>query len=92
MNENYIAVQVDDENNAELFWEALDERFPEMAKALREDGSAILPIPEFHKLIALPSWDDGPNYASTALLYGKSDTDVWANVVTGPHRVFEVLA
>jgi hypothetical protein len=79
-----VTYRADDENNAETFWEALRagpypkkvQDDPELLNALNElirrgevtmhDGRLIEAFDAF--VTSLPGWEDGPEYAKTALI------------------------
>lgn len=89
---DYIAVRVDAENNAETWWEAVREAYPDFARSLERNGAAVIRGNLWHALAALPGFEDGPAYAPTALIDCGSDGDQWCDVVSARHAVFESLS
>jgi hypothetical protein len=66
-----IAVRVDEENNAEQWWDALRsyDRAHGGAMALEKAIDAGRVTPEQLEILrALPGWADGPEFAHTALV------------------------
>ena len=88
----FIAVEVDQENNADLWWSECRKKFPRFAQALADHDHAVIEDSLWHALADLPGFADGPDYARTALIDCGSVGDRWANVVGSTHRVFETLA
>jgi hypothetical protein len=64
-----ITVRVDDENNAEAWWDALSETMPGLASALRVCGEVTVDVATWGRLTALPGWDGGPEYAPHPLTW-----------------------
>jgi hypothetical protein len=91
MTTTYTAVRVEDEYNAEEWWDALREQFPEFARSLERNNAAVIASPLWDLLAGLPGFSGGPEYAPTALIDCGNEGDQWADVVGGKHRVFEVL-
>jgi hypothetical protein len=85
----FHAIRVDDENNAERWWDALREARPDIATSLERNGCAVVSDSVLHSLESLPGWSDGPEYAKTPLIdYGDAG-DGYGDVVAGRHQVFE---
>ena len=71
----YAILKVDDENAAETFWDAL-RACPDLAwieETLDDAGEVAVDEPTLHALEALDGWDDGPDYAPTALVVERLD-------------------
>lgn len=66
-------VQVDHENNAETWWDALREREPALAARLGDSDTLEITADELARLQALPGWADGPAHARTALIVEAAD-------------------
>jgi hypothetical protein len=66
--EGTIHFRADMENNADAFWTALDEAFPAIADALRDQDEARLTPDEWAAVQALPGFADGPEHAKEALM------------------------
>jgi hypothetical protein len=62
-----ITIKADDENNAETFWNAFDESYPEIANQVR-NGEATVDAETWEKIKNLEGFSDGPSYAQDALL------------------------
>ena len=92
MTATYIAVRVDDENNAETWWTALREQFPDFARSLARNGAAVIDAPLWDELAALPGFEDGPEHAPTALIDCGSEGEQFADVVAGVHQYVEALS
>jgi hypothetical protein len=92
MTTTYIAVRVDDENNAGVWWDALRAAYPAFARALERDGAAVSSADLWTDLVTLPGFAGGPAYAPTALIDCGPEGDRWADVVGGRHSVFENLS
>jgi hypothetical protein len=92
MATNYIAVRVDDESNAEAWWDALTERYPNVARSLRRNDAAVISAPLYDELAALPGFEGGPEHAPCALIDCGGEGDQWADVVAGRHEVFDALS
>lgn len=69
-------VTVDEENNSEAFWGALDTAHPEIASALRK-GAVTLTPEQLAALTFLPGFeaDEAPDHAPHPLLW----TSCWAS-------------
>lgn len=88
---SYLAIRVDDENNADAWWCALDEHYPRFANSLRRNGQAVIAEALWKNLTVLPGYEDGPAFAPTALLCAGSGSDLWCDVNAGTYAVFETL-
>lgn len=86
---DYIAIRVDDENNAEEWWDAAREAAPKIAASLSRNNAAVVTRPVFDALAALPGFEDGPEYAPAALIDCGGEGDKWADVIGDKHGVFE---
>lgn len=89
---NYIAVRVDDENNADAWWGALTERYPNFARSLRRNGAAVIAAPLYAEVADLTGFSGGPDYAPDALIDCGNEGDQWGDVVAGRHEVFDALS
>jgi hypothetical protein len=89
---NYIAVRVDAENNAEQWWDAVREAYPDFATSLSRNGAAVIRQELWHQLAALPGFSDGPAYAKDALIDCGYEGDQWGDVVSSRHSVFDSLS
>lgn len=87
----YIAVKVDHENNAE-WWGVLREQYPSFARSLKRYGGAVIKASLWGELAALPGFDDGSEYAETALIDCGDKGDLYLDVVGGTHQVFDDLS
>lgn len=92
MNENYIAVRVDDENTAEAWWDAARQQYPDFTRSLERNGTAIIHASLWNSLAALPGFSDGPDYAPTALIDCGGEGEQWVGVAAGRHGVFDALS
>lgn len=65
-----ILVAVDEENNAEEFWDALAERYPAIHARLRGKSRTRLTPREWEAVRQLPGWGDpaAPDYAPHPLV------------------------
>jgi hypothetical protein len=63
-----VTVRADYENNAELFWDTIREKHPAIAEKLQADADVFLTDEEWETVQAVEGFEDGPNYARTALL------------------------
>lgn len=88
----YKAVRVEEEYNAEAWWEALRERYPSLARSLERNGCAVIGAGAWDALAGLPGFGGGPEYAPNALIDCGSDGQLWADVVASPHQVFKELS
>jgi hypothetical protein len=88
----YIAVRVDEENNAEEWWDALAECYPNFTRSLQRNEAAVIAASLWNDLASLPGFDDGPDYASTALIDCGSESAQWDDVVAGRYQVFDTLS
>lgn len=91
MPTKYIAVRVDNEYNAEEWWDSLREQYPAFAQALQQDGHAVIASSLWDALIALPGFCGGPDYAECALIDCGNEGDMWCDVVASKHAVFDEL-
>lgn len=66
-----VKITADLENNAETFWDALSESFPEIAAQLREADTAVVDEKTWAAIQSLPGFDAGPDYARNALIVAK---------------------
>lgn len=92
MTTQFIAVRVDDENNAETWWDAVRETYPTFAESLARNGGAVIAAPLWDDLAALPGFADGPAHVETALIDCGGEGQRWADVTAGKHGVFEELS
>lgn len=69
-----------------------DERVSEMAMDRLRSVNAELLAKARAVLAALPGFEVGPQFASTALIDCSDDGPEWAGVVGGAHGVFEELS
>jgi len=71
VNEGYakagVMVRVDYENNAELFWDTIREKHPAIAEKFQANANVFLTEEEWETVQAVEGFEDGPNYARTAL-------------------------
>jgi len=70
-----IAVRVDEENNAEQWWDALRsyDRAHGGGRTIEKAIDAGRVTPEQLEILkALPGWEDGPEFARTALIVEES--------------------
>ena len=67
-------ITVDDENNADEWWAALDTLYPTLAATLRRSDSAVVYEDTLAALRRLPGWADGPEYARHPLIVEPEDT------------------
>jgi hypothetical protein len=88
----YIAVRVDDENNADEWWGALREKYPAFAASLEKNGAAVIKDTLWDALTMLPGFADGPEYAKYALIDCGGEGPMWADVTAGRHAVYEYLS
>lgn len=84
----YIAIRVDEENCATVWWEALAEAFPAFCRSLRRNNAAVIRSNLWDKLADLPGFEDGPDYAPTPIIYLGEDM---TEVACGRHGVFDKL-
>lgn len=76
-----VTYRVDDENNAEVWWEAFrryaphlkDEELRQSCRELERRGEVTLHDPRLIEafdgfVTGLPGWEDGPEHARTALV------------------------
>lgn len=63
-----VTVEADDENCAEVFWEAFTEAYPFSAAAIREVGQVTVDVSTWELIQKLEGFRDGPYYAPTALV------------------------
>jgi hypothetical protein len=87
----WLAIQIDEENGEEVWWDALDERFPKLANSLRRNRVAVIRAELWADLAALPGFDDGPEFAPNPILDCGGEGERWAGVVGQSHGVFETL-
>ena len=91
MNE-FIAIRVDEENSAEAWWAALETAYPRFCDSLRSNFVAVISADLWNDLSELDGFNDGPEFARTALLDLGSDGDQFADVVARRHSVFDELS
>lgn len=65
---NTITIKADMENNADTFWAAFDEAYPEVADAIRKNDFATVDQATWDAIQNLEGFSDGPAYARNALL------------------------
>jgi hypothetical protein len=63
-----VIVKPDEEFNAETFWAALDNQFPNVARELRENGIVEISSELWGQLRGLEGFAGGPAHAPHALL------------------------
>ena len=85
------AVKIDDENIAEIWWSALEEKYPALCAALRNSSNCgvVLSNDAFEAIAALPGFEDGPEYAQTALIDFGDEGENYGYTVAGRHVYFE---
>jgi methylphosphotriester-DNA--protein-cysteine methyltransferase len=66
-NTKQVTIKADFENNAETFWAAFDEAYPEIANQVRE-GGATVDSATWRAIQSLEGFSDGPSYARDALM------------------------
>jgi hypothetical protein len=91
MTATFIAIRVDDENNAESFWDALRSAYPELAASLSRNSAAVIESSLWDKLAEMPGFEDGPAHAPCALIDCGGEGDQWSDVVGARHAVFTRL-
>ena len=86
------AVEVDEENPAEIWWSALEEKYPDLYEALRNSKNCgvVLSDAAWEAIEELPGFEDGPEYARTALLDWGDEGDEFCEIVFGRNMYFEV--
>lgn len=83
------AILVDQENNAEVWWEELRSVYPQIAAELSRRQHAVVTEEVYNLLASLPGFADGPDYAPTALIHAGNSGDLYGEVVSSAHRVFD---
>lgn len=71
-----ICVAVDDENNAEEFWDNFRESMPVWAKVLSntEAGESVqVPVSVWEEIQKIEGFSDGPDYARTAIMIAETE-------------------
>jgi len=63
-----VSIEVDEEFNADSFWEAFDESFPEIAEVVRSKGETNVTTETWEEIKRLNGFADGPSYAPHALI------------------------
>ncbi len=92
MTAAYTAVRVEAEYNAEEWWDALRERYPNFARSLERNDAAVIAAPLWDDLASLPGFSGGHDYAPTALIDCGGEGEGWDDVVAGRHQVFDTLS
>ena len=89
---HFIAVLVDNEAAATAWWAELRQRYPIFARSLERNGGAVIEESLWDDLARLPGFEEGDDYARTALI----DCGDWGmdyqNVTSGTHACFDKLA
>lgn len=91
MTERYKAIRIDDENNAEAFWEAIDDQYPTISASLRRNGHAIVSYKVYQALASLPGFSDGPEHARDALIDCGDCGQQFLDIVQSRYEVFESI-
>lgn len=86
---NFIAIRVDEEFNAEKFWENLNGRFPDLCSSLRSNNCAIVSESLWESIQMIPGFDGGPFHAMNALINLGSIGSGWDDVASRKHSCFE---
>lgn len=89
MSQEYLAIRVDEEYAAPLWWDALREKYPAIAASLTHFGHAVVTDEVWDVLSSLPDFACGPTYAPTALIDGGCESEMWIEVTSCLHHVFE---
>jgi hypothetical protein len=87
----WTAIQIDEENGSQGWWDALDATYPALSESLRKNRVAVIKADLWGRLAALPGFDDGPEFAPNPILDCGGDGDQWADVVGRKHNVFETV-
>ena len=91
-NNRYTAVQVEEENNTETWWQSLRETYPNFARSLDANGMALIYASLWNDLAALPGFRDVHDGPIAALVNCGGDGDQWVAVVSGRHEKFDALS
>jgi hypothetical protein len=73
-----VRIFADSENNAELFWGRMDRNFPDIAEAIRRDGSTLVTDQQWIEIKQLLGFNHGPKHATEAVRmkpFSHSDLD-----------------
>jgi len=72
MSKEQFTIVADEENNAETFWVAFDEAYPEIATQFRHGGSVTVDEETWKAIQKLEGFGDGPEYAPNAVIVSAS--------------------
>jgi hypothetical protein len=87
----FLAVMVDEENSAELWWQEVRSRWPMFARSLTANGCAVITAGLLDELKTAPGYFDGPEYAPTPVMDFGVDDSGFTDATDGPYGVFESL-
>jgi len=87
----WIAIKIDEENESEAWWEAIEDRYPRLANSIRRNRCAVIRAEFWDTLAALPGFGDGLEMAPNPIIDCGGEGEQWADVASRPHSVFEEL-
>lgn len=70
-----VRVSVDHENNADEFWSAMQDRFPEISRRFMLDDETEIDRGTWDEIQRLPGFADGPSFAKYALFVVEDSVD-----------------
>ncbi len=80
---NTITITADDENNGDVFFCELREKFPSIAATLCTSGTCDVTREEWSAIQKLEGFSDGPDYAKSALVVVQQSGSGWGELTRG---------
>ena len=80
---NTITITTDEENNGDVFFCELREKFPAIAATIATHDEAEVTCEEWAAIQKLDGFADGPDYARHALVVVQESGSGWGEIVRG---------
>ncbi len=90
----YVAVVIDCENNADLWWENMRKCAPAFTASLSRDGVAVIRKELCEILAGVPGYkaSDSPDYAPFPVIFYEEGHRDWESLTRETHLVFDELS
>ena len=83
VRKNTITITTDEENNGDVFFCELREKFPAIAATIMRHDEAEVSREEWAAIQKLDGFADGPDYARRALVVVQESGSGWGEIVRG---------
>lgn len=90
----YVAVVIDCENNANLWWDNMRKHAPAFVSSLSRNGVAVIRKELCDILTGMPGYNDSnsPDYAPFPVMFYEEGHKDWESLTREKHLVFDELS